>query len=199
MQRKKGHHHAGPPAETGRGALRSAEPGTLRRARSALAGPRGALAPATLRVGPPSAALPAATAVRRRLYSCVVQRGPQAHYAGRGPRTAPSRPHFHKRWAGSRLASPGRPRRAARSSACLQAGSAPHYSVVAGRPGARCQARRGRGCPAPAGPAGNQPGCRGTRGERGVWAQCAPPGPAPLRDLSFRGLPTPPPPGRGGW
>lgn len=111
----------------------------------------------------------------------TTQTGP-THSAVRGRR-------YQSGGAGSRLASPTPDACFHRSRPAPKQGHAPRWWRAAK---GRCQARRGAGCPAPAGPAGNQPGCQGTQGRAwGSGGQCAPPGPAPLRGLSSGPVPTP--------
>lgn len=195
MQRKKDTTTLATPAETGRGALRSAEPGPA--AGPALPGRASwGLAPRALRVGPPSAALPAASAVKPAALQLRCAARPQAHFADgepthsavRGRRYQAVEPGFAPRVTDAR-------RRSCPLLGLPTAGSpAPHPTRWwRGRPGSGVRRGGDAGCPAPAGPAGNQPGCRGTRGR--AWGSGEPvraSGPGPRSATSPRVSPTPP-------
>lgn len=192
MQRKKDTTTLATPAETGRGALRSAEPGPA--AGPALPGRASwGLAPRALRVGPPSAALPAASAVKPAALQLRCAARPQAHFADgepthsavRGRRYQAVEPGFAPRVTDAR-------RRSCPLLGLPTAGSpAPHptrwwWGPASGEEGTRAALRR--------------PGLRGTSraaggpgAERGgLESQCAPPGPGPApRPLLGSPLPHP--------
>lgn len=199
---EEGHHHAGHACrDRTRGPEeRSQDPpqGPL-----CLAGPPWGLAPRALRVGLPSAALPASSAVKPVALQLRCAARPQAHFAdGEPTHSARPRPPLPSGGAGIRAS---RHRRqtlqlpAPRPAYSGVTGATP-YSVVAGAAWERCQARRGRGLPCAGRACGEPAGLPGDPEQSvGVWrASARLRARAPLRDLSS-GLPYPTPPGRGGW